>query len=180
MSFLEIIVLALGLSMDATAVAAARGAAAQTIRARDALFVGLLFGTAHVAMPLAGALAGEQVGAEIARWDHWVVFVLLVAIGGKMIWQANKSEEQKVGLAATLVLAIATALDALAVGITLPMLDAPLALSVGTIGGVAATATMLGLVAGRRFGARIGPRADIAGGLVLIALAIKILVEHLR
>jgi putative Mn2+ efflux pump MntP len=187
MSFGSILVLALGLAMDAMAVAAARGLAAPRVRLRHVLLVAGFFGGFQALMPLLGWFAGSRLGPFVQAWDHWIAFVLLGAIGGKMIWEARgerdalKSSEQDLfGIKVLFVLAVATSIDALAAGLTLPMLNAPLLLSLVTIGITAAVLSALGLFAGRRFGAVLGRRLDVAGGVVLIGLGVKILVEHLR
>jgi putative Mn2+ efflux pump MntP len=186
MSFGAILLLALGLSMDATAVAAARGLATPEILPRHVALVALFFGGFQALMPLLGWVVGAQVGPLVQQWDHWIAFVLLGAIGGKMLheaWAGDEDEDEApkdlYGLKVMFVLAVATSIDALAVGVTLPMLDAPLALSLVTIGVTTAALSALGLFAGRRFGALLGKRLDVAGGLVLIGLGVKILVEHL-
>ena len=191
MSFLSILLLAIGLAMDATAVAAARGLATPRIGARHVVVVAGFFGGFQALMPLfgwaIGSFVGSRVGDVIQTLDHWVAFVLLAAIGGKMLWEArgDDDDDNEVGadpfaLKVMLVLAVATSIDALAVGITLPMLGAELVLSLVTIGVTTAVLSVLGLFAGRKFGALLGKRLDVIGGLVLIALGTKILVEHLR
>ena len=185
MHFGAIFALAVGLAMDATAVAASRGLALSRVTARHALLVALYFGGSQALMPLIGWMIGASVGPLVEAWDHWIAFVLLSVIGGKMIWEARgaKDEEARDGEAAfapkvMIVLAVATSIDALAVGVTLPMLGAPLGLSLATIGVTTAVMSVIGLFAGRRFGAVLGPRLDIAGGLILIVLGVKILIEH--
>ena len=189
MTFGAILLLSVGLAMDATAVAAARGLAAPRILPRHVLLVSGLFGGFQALMPLLGWLVGSRVGPLVQAWDHWIVFALLGAIGGKMLWEARAPAEETgantggpdpFGTRLMLVLAIATSIDAFAVGITLPMLGAPLLLSLLTIGVTTALLSAAGLFAGRRFGALLGKRLDAAGGLVLIGLGTKILVEHLR
>lgn len=187
MSFGALLLLAVGLAMDATAVAAARGLATPRILPRHVALVAGLFGGFQALMPLVGWLVGTRLGPFVQAWDHWIAFVLLSAIGGKMLWEARgapqKTESKDgdpFGLRVMLVLAVATSVDALAVGITLPMLHAPLLLSVATIGITTAVLSALGLFAGRRLGAVLGKRLDVVGGLVLIGLGTKILVEHLR
>lgn len=172
--------------MDATAVAATRGLSATRIELRNVALVALLFGGFQALMPLIGWLVGSSVGPWIEAWDHWVAFVVLGAIGAKMLWEARShdpSEPRDVPDAfaprALLLLAIATSIDALAVGVTLPMLGAPLLLSLATIGVVTAVLSSLGLFAGRRFGAALGQRMDALGGIVLIGLGTKILLQHL-
>jgi putative Mn2+ efflux pump MntP len=184
-SFRSILLLAAGLAMDATAVAAARGLAATEIRARHVALIASFFGGAQALMPLLGWAIGQSVGAYVAAWDHWIAFALLAVIGGKMVWESRGAAEPDAGgadpfrLRVLCVLAIATSIDAFAVGVTLPMLGAPLALSVVTIGVTTAALSVLGLLAGRRFGAILGRRVELVGGLVLVALGVKILVDHL-
>lgn len=185
MTFGSIFLLALGLSMDAAAVSAARGLATQKLLPKHVLLVAGFFGGFQALMPLLGWLLGSRIGPLIQAWDHWVAFALLAGIGGKMIWETTKKEEAEeaptdlYGLKVMLVLAIATSIDALAVGITLPMLGAPLLLSVVTIGVTTAVLSALALLIGRRFGALLGRRLDLIGGVLLIGLGLKILVEHL-
>ena len=187
MKFSAILALAVGLAMDATAVAAARGLAVSRIRARHVVLVAGLFGGFQALMPLVGWTVGRRLGPLVEAWDHWIAFVLLGGIGARMLWEAwaatpdaARAEAELFGVRVMLVLAVATSIDALAVGVTLPMLDAPLALSLVTIGVTTAVLSGLGLYAGRRFGALLGRRLDVLGGVVLIGLGVKILVEHLR
>ncbi|WP_437721746.1 manganese efflux pump MntP [Sorangium sp. So ce861] len=187
MSFGAILLLALGLAMDATAVSAARGLAVPVIRARHVALVAGFFGGFQALMPLIGWLLGARVGPLVQAWDHWIAFGLLGAIGGKMLWEARAGGDDDgdapkdlFALKVMFVLAIATSIDALAIGFTLPMLNAPLALSLVTIGITTAVLSAIGLFAGRRFGAMLGKRLDVAGGVVLIGLGVKILIEHLQ
>ena len=201
MNALTILTLSVGLAMDAMAVSAARGCAAPTLRVRDVLRIALFFGGFQALMPLCGWLLGATFGALVGAWDHWIAFVLLGAIGAKMLWEARTispevdceatrhaadsgappaaSNDDLFASRVLLVLAIATSIDALAAGITLPILGAPLVVSVVSIGLVTAVLSALGIVAGRRFGDALGRRLDVFGGLVLMALGTKILVEHL-
>lgn len=193
MGFGSILLLAAGLAMDAVAVAAARGIAAPVFRVQTALVIGLFFGLFQGGMPVLGWQLGALLGPLVERWDHWIAFVLLVGLGGKMLvesWQESREPEEGEARAATqrdtrlrlgtlVALSIATSIDAFAVGITLPMLGAPLLLSVVTIGVTTAVLSAGGFAAGRRFGAVLGRRVDIVGGLALIVLGTKILLEHL-
>lgn len=204
MTFGSLFVLALGLAMDATAVSAARGLAVPRIRLRHVAIVALSFGGFQALMPLGGWLLGKEAGSVIDAWDHWVAFVLLGALGAKMLWEARKApgedgarigeaeteaqahaeaeaqgEAELFGLKVMLALGVATSLDAFAAGFTLPMLDAPLLASLAIIGVTTAVLSAAGLFAGRRFGAALGQRLDAVGGLVLIGLGTKILVSHL-
>jgi manganese efflux pump family protein len=181
-----ILLLAFGLSMDAMAVAAVRGLAVREIRFRHVALVAGFFGGFQALMPLFGWLLGSHVGKSIQTWDHWVIFVLLAGIGSKMLWEAFHTGEQETldeadafRLRVLLLLAIATSIDALAAGIALPLMGAPLGLSLAAIGLTTATLSALGLFAGHRFGAALGSRLDALGGIVLIGLGIRTLVEHL-
>jgi manganese efflux pump family protein len=186
MGFAQILLLAVGLAMDATAVAAARGCASvNSPRAGEVLEIGLAFGFAQGLMPWLGSLLGAGMSAWVAAWDHWIAFVVLGAIGGKMLheaWTADGAPEAAPAgshFRVLLGLAIATSIDAFAVGLTLPMLGAPLLLSVLTIGVVTALLSAAGVLLGRHFGNMLGKRLDVFGGVVLIALGCKILFEHL-
>lgn len=189
MTFGSILLLAVGLAMDATAVSAARGMALPAVRPYHIAMVSLFFGGFQAMMPVIGWTIGAGVGPLVQTWDHWIALVLLAGVGGKMIWEARSepdgdepqstSEGSLFGFKVMLVLAIATSIDALAVGITLPMLDAPLVLSLVTIGVTTACLSVVGLFAGRRFGLALGRRLDVFGGVVLVGLGVKIVVEHL-
>jgi putative Mn2+ efflux pump MntP len=182
-----LLALSVGLAMDATAVAAARGMAVPRVRIGHVARVALFFGGFQALMPLVGWLIGAKVGPLVEAWDHWIAFVLLAGIGSKMLWEARSGEEDApatkeadlFGFRAMLVLAIATSIDALAVGITLPMLGVGIAPALAAIGVTTAILSALGLFAGRRFGAMLGKRLEVAGGLVLIGVGAKILIEHL-
>jgi putative Mn2+ efflux pump MntP len=171
--------------MDATAVSAARGCAALELRARHVVLVALFFGGFQALMPLAGWLIGSRVGGFVQAWDHWVAFVLLSGIGAKMLLEARGDAlvvargRDLFALHVMFALAVATSIDALAVGFSLPLLNAPLLSSVATIGLTTAVLSALGLFAGRRFGAALGRWLDAVGGIVLVGLGTKILLEHL-
>lgn len=187
--------LAVGLAMDAAAVCATRGLAAPKLGLREVIKVAVLFGGAQALMPWIGALAGARFGPLFAQWDHWIAFGLLGAIGVHMLLEAASSDDgadklastpDLFGLRALTLLAIATSIDALAAGITLPMLNAPLSVSIATIGIVTAVLCVAALLAGRHIGRALGPRfqffgrtLDAIGGITLIALGAKILTEHL-
>lgn len=180
MSFAQILLLSVGVAMDATAVAAARGLAVPRVRFKHVVMVALLFGGFQALMPLLGALLGARIGPLVQAWDHWIAFGLLVIVGGKMLLDAKKEDKPSsdpFALKVMLVLAVATSIDAFAVGITLPMMNAPLVLSLTTIGVTTAILSGLGVVVGRRVAT--GRKLEVVGGLVLIGLGIKILVEHL-
>lgn len=186
MSLGAILLIAVGLALDATAVSAARGFALKKILPKHVLLVAIFFGGFQALMPFAGYLLGSGVGPIVQAFDHWIAFVVLGAIGGKMLWEARKakaddepvSDSQLFAIPVMVTLAVATSIDAFAVGFTLPLLGAPLLLSLLTIGLVTAALSAAGLFVGHRFGTSFGRRLDMAGGAVLILLGVKILVEH--
>lgn len=182
MSFAQILLLAVGLAMDATAVAVARGCASPS--RGEVLTTSLVFGAAQALMPAIGWGVGVSAGRWIAAIDHWIAFGVLAALGIKMLREAAHFEEEagearRAGTRVLLSLALATSIDALAVGLTLPLLGAPFALSIATIGVVTTVLSAVGGAVGGRFGALLGKRLDVFGGLVLIFIGCKILVEHL-
>jgi manganese efflux pump family protein len=175
-----VIALAIGLAMDATAVAATRG-----LRARrgEAVLLAALFGGFQAGMAALGWLLGDYGGRYVAAWDHWIAFGLLAAIGGKMLWDARRGdaapEPRSGGAVLYLGLALATSIDAGAAGITLPLLAVPPGFAVAAIGVVTALLTLIGYRAGNALGRRLGSRLEVVGGVVLIAIGVKMLVEHL-
>jgi manganese efflux pump family protein len=175
---LEAIALAFGLAMDATAVSAARGLGARV--RRELVILPLLFGGFQSGMSALGWLGGRWAGEYIAAWQNWVGFGLLALIGGKMIYEAVRSgdarEPSPGSLALYLGLAIATSIDAAAAGLTLPMLAVSPAIALALIGGITAICSAFGYVAGRKLGERFGTRIEILGGLVLIAIGVRLLV----
>lgn len=184
--------LAVGLSMDAMAVAASAGLAVRSLRLSHFLKVALLFGGFQALMPLLGWLLGSWGGRFVEAIDHWVIFVLLALIGGKMLWEARPGAAEPeaavepeappkdpFGLATMTLLAIATSIDAFAAGVALPLMKAPLVLTLIIIGCTTATLSGLGLAIGRRVGAKFGRKLAIAGGLLLVGLGLKVLIEHL-
>lgn len=180
-----ILLLAIGLSMDAMAVAAARGLAVPEIRTRHVALVACFFGGFQAFMPLMGWLLGSRIGESWGAYGAWIVFVVLGGIGAKMLWEGLRGEERApveadaLGLRAVFFLAIATSVDALAAGFTLPLLGAPLGISLAAIGLTTAGLSTVGLFAGHRLGAAVGGRLDAVGGLILIGLGSKGLLERL-
>ncbi len=174
------IALAFGLAMDATAVSAARGLAA---RGREVVILPLMFGGFQAGMAALGWLAGVWVGPYIAAWDHWVAFVLLVGIGGKMLldaWRAGDDDPPAPPSAALFFgLAVATSIDAAAAGLTLPLVPVAPWIALLLIGAVTAACSALAYQLGRFVGSRFGARLAILGGLVLIAIAVQLLVREL-
>lgn len=185
MSVVTIIVIAVGLAMDAFAVSVASGAAYKELKLNHALKIAFFFGGFQAVMPIIGSLAGLGLKSYIAGADHWVAFGLLAAIGGKMIYESFKIEPSRAETALTnpmvlLALSVATSIDALAVGITLSMLRASVVLAAIIIGLVTFLLSYAGVYIGRRFGHFFESKIEAIGGLVLIAIGIKVLIEHLH
>ena len=175
---IEAVVLAFGLAMDATAVAAARGLVS---RPREGVVMPLVFGVAHVVAITLGWLVGRVAGEYITAWDHWVAFALLVGIGLKMMLAKPEAagDDVREGPWFFVVLAVATSIDAIAAGFTLPLLAAPPWIAIVLIGVIVTACTLAAYYAGGRLGARLGTRLSRVGGLVLVAIGVRILVEHL-
>jgi putative Mn2+ efflux pump MntP len=187
MSLVALVVLAIGLAMDATAVAGARGLASKRVRARDALLVALFFGGSQAAMPAIGWALGQTFAARVAAWGQWVTFVVLGGIGVKMlheVWKTSsrpEDEEEQAGgvfgLKVLALLAVATSIDALAAGVTLAVAGVNIVRACAVIGIITAVFSFGGVYAGHTFGARLGKRLEALGGLVLIGLAVKALLD---
>ena len=187
MDLLTLLTLAVGLAMDAFAVSICKGLAMREKVLKKGVIVGLWFGGFQALMPLIGWLLGSQFQKYITSIDHWIAFILLAFIGGKMLWDVfhEKEEETTEKVDARLdhkelfMLAIATSIDALAVGIAFACLDVQIWSSISIIGCVTLVLSFCGVWIGNRFGNRFEKKAEIAGGLVLILIGVKILVEHL-
>ena len=182
MTFTELFLLAVGLAMDAFAVSVCKGLALSRVDMKKALAAGLWFGGFQALMPLLGYLLGSRFASYIADFDHWIAFVLLALIGGNMIRESFGDEEEadaSFGLRAMLPLALATSIDALAVGLTFAFLSVRVLPAVTLIGVVTLVISMAGVKLGNLFGARFRGKAEFAGGLILILLGVKILLEHL-
>lgn len=185
MSFWEILLLAIGVSMDAFAVSIGKGLTARRVSWREALKVGFWFGGFQALMPVIGYYLAFSFADLVTKVDHWIAFGLLLLIGGNMIREAlEKDEAQKevdasFGFRTMLILAIATSIDALAVGISFAFLQAPLWSSIIIIGLTTFAFSVVGLLIGKKVGDRFHKGAEILGGLILIAIGVKILIEHL-
>ena len=182
MSCSELLFIAAGLSMDAFAVSVCKGLSVKKLEPRHALLVGLYFGGFQFLMPVLGWLLGYRFEALITGVDHWVAVGLLALIGGNMIRESFSEEEElndDFGVKTMLLLAVATSIDALAVGITFAFLSVRILPAAGTIGVTTFLLSAVGITIGRAFGARWKARAERAGGLILILIGLKILLEHL-
>lgn len=186
MSFMELVLIAVGLSMDAFAVAICKGLSVQKLGWKHYLTVGVWFGGFQALMPTLGYLLGTTFERYITSVDHWVAFVLLCLIGGSMLKEGlAKEEEEKEGRAgfdfkSMLLLAVATSIDALAVGITFALLpDVNIFSAVGLIGTITFCLSAVGLKVGNIFGLKYKSKAEVVGGVILILIGVKILLEHL-
>ena len=183
MGLLELFILAVGLSMDAFAVSVCKGLAMPKITLKRTLTVGLWFGGFQALMPAAGYLLGVQFRDKITAVDHWIAFILLGLIGSNMIKEACsgdcEEENESLDIRTMFLLAVATSIDALAVGITFAFLDVHLLAAVSFIGITTFTLSAAGVKIGNVFGTRYKAKAELAGGVILILLGLKILLEHL-
>lgn len=184
MSFFNLFVVSIGVSADAFAVALAQGVRVTRRAHLDALTIAVTFGLFQAVMPLLGWLVGANLQAFIAPVDHWIAFGLLVLIGGKMLWEAFRSHGEEKGpgrvpLRELLLLALATSVDALAVGISFAFLEVAILPAIALVGAVTFVLSYVGVLIGNRVGARFQKPAETVGGLVLIGIGVKILLEHL-
>lgn len=183
MGMMELFLIAVGLSMDAFAVAVCKGLALRKVNLGQMALVGLWFGGFQALMPLAGYFVGVQFKEQITAIDHWIAFALLAIIGGNMIRESLSKEEEcpdaSLSVKAMLPMAVATSIDALAVGITFAFLQVEILPAVALIGCTTLILSALGVRIGALVGERFQSRAKLFGGLVLIAIGVKILLEHL-
>ena len=188
MGLLELFILAVGLSMDAFAVSVCKGLSVKKMEPKHALICGAYFGGFQALMPFIGWALGTQFESYITSIDHWIAFVLLAFIGGKMIVEAVRPEDENVeidkldpplNLKEMLVLAVATSIDALAVGITFAFLNYPIGEAVTIIGLTTFCISIGGVYVGNFFGNRYKKKAELAGGIILVLIGVKILLEHL-
>ena len=183
MGAIEILLISIGLAMDAFAVSVCKGLAMKKMSWKKAIIIGLYFGAFQAIMPTIGFFLGTTFERFITYVDHWVAFILLVGIGINMVKEAfNKESENRndnVDMKTMLVLSIATSIDALAIGITFACLKIHIVMPVITIGLITFIISVIGVKIGNRFGDKYGEKAGIMGGVILILLGIKILLEHL-
>ena len=183
MGLVELIILSVGLAMDAFAVSICKGLAMKKMKWKNAIIIGLYFGIFQAIMPLIGYLLGVRFQSAITSIDHWVAFVLLVGIGANMIREAMSKEKEEasdsIKVKDMLILAIATSIDALAIGITFAFLEVNITLAVRMIGIITFIISVIGVKIGNIFGDKYERKAELAGGIILIGLGIKILIEHL-
>ena len=179
MGFVELFLIGVGLSMDAFAVSICKGLGMKRLNMGQALVVGLFFGGFQALMPLIGWALGTQLADFITPIDHWIAFILLALIGGDDEGEAGEPKDTRLDLKELLMLAIATSIDALAVGITFAFLGVNIVWAIAVIGVTTFALSVVGVAVGHVFGARYEKGATIAGGIVLILIGCKILLEHL-
>ncbi|MGE5496341.1 MAG: manganese efflux pump MntP family protein [Burkholderiales bacterium] len=185
MGFIELLLVSAGLSMDAFAVSLCKGLSMNKISLRNSAIISLFFGGFQAVMPLIGWVLGKQFESYITNVDHWIAFGLLAFIGGKMIFGTFKQDESTDACEAALnlkeltLLAVATSIDALAVGVTFAFLQVLIVPSVLIIGIITFSLSFAGVFIGHRFGVKLKAKAEVAGGVVLVLIGLKILLEHL-
>ncbi|WP_062521796.1 manganese efflux pump MntP [Demequina silvatica] len=186
MTTLTMLALAVGVSADAFAVALGKGLQLRAHVVRGALILGLAFGFAQAVMPVIGWALGSAFADAIAAYDHWVAFGLLALVGGKMLWEALTPDdpeapepEDAFSAHEVVVLAVATSIDALAVGVSFAFIDVSLWIAVLAIGVVTFALSFVAVLVGHRIGTRFRRPAEILGGVVLIVIGVQILIEHL-
>ncbi len=183
MGIFELFLIGIGLSMDAFAVAVCKGLSMRKIDWGQALIVALFFGGFQAMMPFLGWALGKQFEQYITQYDHWIAFVLLAYIGGKMLWEALHSKGEDAAAAnfsikELLILAVATSIDALAVGITFAFLQVQIGQAMAIIGCTTFALSLVGVLIGNKFGSRYKQKAEAVGGIILILIGLKILLEH--
>lgn len=191
MNLLELLILSVGLAMDAFAVAVCKGLSIKKISAKHPVIVGLYFGIFQAVMPLIGYFLGKQFSDKISAIDHWVAFILLGIIGINMIRGSIKEEDEEaecesckdvdnsLKVKEMLILSVATSIDALAVGITFAFLKVNILAATSFIGVVTFLISAAGVFIGNIFGGKLKSKAEMAGGIILVCLGTKILLQHL-
>ena len=183
MGIVELLLISVGLAMDAFAVSVGKGMTLKRAQPRHALTAGVWFGGFQGLMPLIGYYVGRSFAEYVVSVDHWIAFGLLVLIGLNMIretiWGDDEEQDSDFGVRTMLIMAIATSIDALAVGVSMAFLDVNIWISAAVICIVTLIISAAGVYLGTMFGTRLGSKAGIVGGLILIAIGVKILVEHM-
>lgn len=186
-AFVELLLIGVGLAMDAFAVSICKGLAMRKVNKKQVVIIGLFFGGFQALMPLIGWSLGSQFESYITNIDHWIAFILLAFIGGKMLLEAVKPEEDveieqmdpPLDIKEMFLLAVATSIDALAVGITFAFLDYPIVEAISIIGITTFIISVGGVYVGNFFGNKYKNKAEFAGGLILVLIGLRILLSHL-
>ncbi len=183
MNLYEIILISIGLAMDAFAVSICKGLSMKKINWKSTIIIAIYFGLFQAIMPVFGYLLGSSFSVIVQKLDHWIAFILLAIIGGNMIKESKDDETEKrndkVDFKTMIILAIATSIDALAVGVTFAFFKVNLLFSISVIGIITFVLSFIGVIIGNKFGDKFQNRAELAGGIVLITIGLKILLEHL-
>lgn len=186
MGLFEIFMIGVGLSMDAFSASICKGLNMRRLNVKNMLIIGLFFGGFQALMPAVGWILGKQFEVYITSVDHWVAFALLAFIGGKMIYDVFYDDEgdccsektDKLDMKEVLTLAVATSIDALAVGISFAFLQVDILMAVSIIGITTFILSVIGVAVGNMFGSKYEKKATLAGGIILILIGLKILLEH--
>lgn len=183
MGIIELLLLGIGLAMDAFAVSICKGLSMKKMNWKSAIIIALYFGMFQAVMPIIGYILGNAFESFVTSIDHWIAFILLCFIGGSMIKESFDSEDEnkndKVDFKTMIVLATATSIDALTIGITFAFLDVNIVLAVTIIGIITFMLAIIGVKIGNKFGDKYQNKAEFFGGLILILLGLKVLLEHL-
>ena len=183
MKLYEIIFISIGLAMDAFAVSICKGLSMKKINWKSTIIIAIYFGLFQAIMPVFGYFLGSTFSGIVQRVDHWIAFILLTIIGGNMIKESkddeNEKRNDKVDFKTMTVLAIATSIDALAIGVTFAFFEVNIFLSIIIIGIITLILSFLGVIIGNRFGDKFQNKAEYTGGIILIFIGLKILLEHL-
>ncbi len=183
MGLFEIVVIGIGLAMDAFAVSVCKGLSMKKLDWKKIMIIALYFGIFQALMPIIGYFLGSTFSGLVERLDHWIAFLLLALIGGNMIKESTDDEIEKrndrVDFKTMILLAIATSIDALAVGVTFAFFEINILLSVTIIGVITFVLSLIGVLVGNKFGDKLQNRAELTGGIILIIIGLKILLEHL-
>lgn len=183
MEFSEIFFIGIGLAMDAFAVAICKGLSMKKINWKYAIIIAVYFGAFQAIMPILGYLIGSTFSGLVEVIDHWVAFILLTFIGINMIKESRNNEldkrNDKIDLKTMLVLSIATSIDALAVGVTFAFFKIKILIAISIIGVITLLISLIGVVMGNKFGDKLQNKAELTGGIILIVIGLKILLEHL-
>ena len=184
MGIFAILLLGIGLAMDAFAVSICKGLAMKKMNWKNAIIIALYFGMFQAVMPIIGYFLGTTFESLVTTFDHWIAFILLLLIGGSMIKESFDKEDEKkndkIDFKTMTVLALATSIDALAIGITFAFLDVNVTLAVSIIGIITFIISVCGVKIGNKFGDKYQNKAELMGGIILVLLGIKILLEHLE
>lgn len=183
MSVYEIFFIAVGLAMDAFAVSICKGLSMKKIKWKSAVIIALYFGIFQALMPVIGYFLGSTFSALVQKVDHWIAFGLLSIIGLNMIKESRDDElekrNDKIDVKTMLILAVATSIDALAIGVTFSFFEVNLILAISVIGIITFVLSIIGVVLGNKFGDKLQNKAELVGGIILIGMGLKILLEHI-